>query len=118
MILNIETTEASIDLSEAFADIETIWRRHRLNRNEQAVIAIGVLIAYGVNRRRQICGAMKRLGFKPSHAAVILKKSAGNNPQRQRHRESNQNHLRALDKSPTFPACADDYSINNHEARL
>lgn len=82
MILNIETTEASIDLSEAFADIETIWRRHRLNRNEQAVIAIGVLIAYGVNRRRQICGAMKRLGFKPSHAAVILKKSAGNNPQR------------------------------------
>tara|TARA_R110000765_G_scaffold267578_1_gene366624 strand:- start:179 stop:487 length:309 start_codon:yes stop_codon:yes gene_type:complete len=82
MILNIKTTEICIDLREAYDDIEAIWANNKLNRNEQALIAIGVLIAYGVDRKRPICGAMKRLGFKPSHAAVMLTKSAGNNPER------------------------------------
>jgi alkylhydroperoxidase/carboxymuconolactone decarboxylase family protein YurZ len=78
MIINIKTTEARIDLREAYDDIEAIWTTKKLNRNEQALIAIGVLIAYGVDRKRPICGAMKRLGFKPSHAAMVLTKSAGN----------------------------------------
>jgi hypothetical protein len=82
MIINIKTTETRIDLREAYDDIEAIWTTKKFNRNEQALIAIGVLIAYGVDRKRPICGAMKRLGFKPSHAAVMLTKSAGNNPER------------------------------------
>lgn len=82
MNINIKTTEIRIDLREAYADIEAIWANNKLNRNEQALLAIGVFLAHGLDRKRQICGAMKCLGFKPSHAAVMLTKSAGNDPAR------------------------------------
>jgi hypothetical protein len=77
----ITTTEISIDLEAAYCDIEAIWATQKLNRNEQALIAIGVFLAYGLDRKRQICGAMKGLGFKPAHAAMMLTKSAGNDPE-------------------------------------
>ena len=90
MRIVFDTQVSPVDMRAIYNDIEALWAIHKLNRNEQAVVAIGVMIARGIDLRRRICGAMKRLGFKPSHAAVILNKSAGNDPERHHWKRNSQ----------------------------
>lgn len=90
MIINMNTLETSTDLREAFDDIETLWEGRKLYRKEQAQLAIGVFIAYGINRKRDICGVMKRLGFRPAYAKAILDRSTGNCPEPHRWRCNSQ----------------------------
>lgn len=103
MVKEYTTTTDHIDLQPAFDDIDELWTAHLLNRNEQAITAIGVLIAYGINRKRQLCGVMKRLGFKPSHIALMVIKSAGNDPERHHWYRDDQGFYR-LFHAPMFNA--------------
>lgn len=90
MIIRTNTFETSTDLRDAFNDIETFWEGRKLYRKEQAQLAIGVFIAYGINHKRDICGAMKRLGFRAAYAKAILNRSTGNCPGHHRWRCNSQ----------------------------
>lgn len=50
------------------------------NRNDQAIAVITALLSEGVTTRSRIIETMIRLGFSNGHAAVMLAKNAGRNP--------------------------------------
>lgn len=70
------------------ADIDCIGRMldgcYTGNRNDLLIIAIEALIEGGVNTGPGIVSAAVALGFKASHAGVILRANRGSSPDRHR----------------------------------
>lgn len=50
------------------------------NRNDQAAVMIGACIEEGMDEARRLLPAMEKLGFNRQHAAIILKRHEGTDP--------------------------------------